>query len=89
MHRCGSRYLNPETHVDRYRCFLGTRPVPHLEHRTPRGLGAAKHDARLHEYRVRGRKSKGVERLARQGRLQGSNKEITLMTKKLKHPKYK
>lgn len=62
--------------------FLGTGSVPHLEHRTHRGLGAAKHDARLHAHRVRGRKSKRVERLARQGRLQGSNREITLTTTK-------
>lgn len=62
--------------------FLGTRSVPHLEHRTRRGLGAAKHDARLHARRIRGRKSKRVERLACQRRLQGSNREIIIIDKK-------
>lgn len=62
--------------------FLGARSVSHLEYRTRRGLGAAKHVARLHAYRIRGRKSERVERLTRQGRLQGSNREITLMKKK-------
>jgi len=61
--------------------FLGARSVPHLEYRARRGLGAAKHDARLHAHRIRGRKSKGIERLARQGRLQGSNRKIILIKK--------
>jgi len=50
-----------------YTEYSGTRSITHLEHRARRGLGAAKHDACLHAYRICGRKSEGIERFTFQG----------------------